>query len=71
MLTGTPHYMAPEQALGSPVDSRCDIYSLGIVAYEMFVGKVPFAATTPVAVLLQHINDPCPFRRTEWRHHRG
>jgi TonB family protein len=60
MLTGTPHYMAPEQALGKTVDRRCDIYSMGIVAYEMLVGTIPFAAESPVAVLLQHVHEPLP-----------
>ena len=59
-LIGTPHYMAPEQALGEPADHRCDIYSLGIVAYEMFVGAIPFTADSPVAVLLKHVNEPLP-----------
>jgi TonB family protein len=59
-LAGTPQYMAPEQALGNPADHRCDIYSLGIVAYEMFVGDVPFTADSPVAVLLKHVNEPMP-----------
>ena len=59
-LAGTPQYMAPEQALGVPVDHRCDIYSLGIVAYEMFVGEVPFTADSPVAVLLKQVNEPLP-----------
>jgi eukaryotic-like serine/threonine-protein kinase len=59
-LLGTPHYIAPERALGEPADHRCDIYSLGIVAYEMFVGTVPFTADSPVAVLLKHVNEPLP-----------
>jgi serine/threonine protein kinase len=46
-LVGTPHYIAPERALGERADHRCDIYSLGIVAYEMFVGQLPFAADSP------------------------
>ncbi len=60
MVIGTPHYMAPEQALGKGVDRRCDVYSLGIVAYEMLAGTVPFRGDSPVAVLLQHVNDPLP-----------
>jgi TonB family protein len=60
MLIGTPHYMAPEQALGQPADHRCDVYSLGIVAYEMLVGAIPFTADSPVAVLLKHVNQPLP-----------
>jgi TonB family protein len=60
MLIGTPHYMAPEQALGEPLDHRSDIYSLGIVAYEMLVGARPFNADSPVAVLLKHVNEPLP-----------
>ena len=60
ILIGTPHYMAPEQALGEPAGHRSDIYSLGIVAYEMFVGALPFTGESPVAVLLKHVNQPLP-----------
>ena len=60
MITGTPHYMSPEQALGRAFDHRCDIYSLGIVAYEMLVGTRPFTGPSPVAVLLQHAHEPLP-----------
>jgi serine/threonine-protein kinase len=52
--------MAPEQASGRQADHRGDIYSLGIVAYEMLVGTVPFSADSPVAVLLKHVNEPLP-----------
>ena len=60
LLAGTPQYMAPEQALGKPADRRCDIYSLAIVTYEMFVGTTPYNAGSPVAILLQHVNDVLP-----------
>ncbi len=60
MITGTPQYMAPEQALGSKIDRRADIYSLGVVAYECFTGRVPFTADTPLAVLMKHVRDPIP-----------
>jgi len=59
-LVGTPAYMSPEQAQGSKVDPRSDIYSLGIILYEMVTGRVPFEADTPVAVMLKHLNDPLP-----------
>ena len=60
MITGTPQYMAPEQALGRPIDKTIDIYALGIVAYELFTGRVPFMADTPVAVLMKQANEPMP-----------
>jgi serine/threonine protein kinase len=60
MISGTPHYMAPEQATAKPVDHRADIYALGIVAYEMLIGRVPFAADTPVAILIKHVQEPMP-----------
>jgi serine/threonine-protein kinase len=60
MITGTPQYMAPEQATGLKVDHRADIYALGIMAYEMFTGQVPFAADTPVAILMKHVQEPLP-----------
>ena len=57
---GTPEYMAPEQGMGGPVDHRADIYSLGIVFYELVTGKKPFSADTPMAVMVKQISDPLP-----------
>jgi serine/threonine-protein kinase len=60
MISGTPHYMAPEQAMSGTVDHRCDIYALGVIAYQMLTGRVPFTADTPVAVLMKQVRDPIP-----------
>ena len=57
---GTPTYMAPEQARGESVDQRSDIYSMGIILFEMLTGAVPFAAETPLGVLMQHCEKPVP-----------
>jgi serine/threonine protein kinase len=59
-VVGTPAYVAPEQALGDKPNSRTDIYSLGVVLYEMLVGDVPFHGDTPMAVIFQHVNEPLP-----------
>jgi len=59
-LMGTLNYMAPEQGLEGECDARSDIYSLGIVLYEMLTGYTPFDADTPLAILMKHLNDPLP-----------
>ena len=63
MVIGTASYFSPEQAQGKPVDARSDIYSAGIVLYEMLTGVVPFRGESPVAVAYKHVTeDPAPPR---------
>jgi len=59
-LLGTLNYMAPEQGMEGRSDARSDIYSLGIVFYEMLTQRTPFDADTPLAILMKHLNDPLP-----------
>ena len=59
-LMGTLNYMAPEQGMQNQSDARSDLYSLGIVLYEMLTGKPPFDADTPLAILMKHVNEPLP-----------
>ncbi len=60
MVIGTPDYMSPEQSAGKTLDGRSDLYSLGIVFYEMLVGELPYKAEDPLALALKHRDDPLP-----------
>ncbi len=64
LFMGSPKYMAPEQILGGEITPRTDIYSLGVMMYEMLAGKVPFDRGASVGTLMAHVNDPLPPLRT-------
>jgi serine/threonine-protein kinase len=59
-IIGTPAYMSPEQAQGTEVDNRSDVYGLGVIVYQMLSGEQPYKADTPMGVAVKHITDPVP-----------
>lgn len=60
-VIGSVHYISPEQAKGKPLTSNADLYSLGIVLYEMIIGRVPFSGDSPISIALKHINEDIAF----------
>jgi serine/threonine protein kinase len=60
LIFGTPHYMSPEQGHGQPLDARSDLYSLGVLLYEMLCSQKPYTADNPMTVLYMHRNAPIP-----------
>ncbi len=60
MIFGTPHYMSPEQGHGEPIDQRSDLYSLGIILFEMLTREKPYKADNPMALIYKHRKEPVP-----------
>ena len=60
LIQGSPSYMAPEQAKGEKVGRLADVYALGVMAFECLTGRVPYTGTTPVAILMKHVQEPVP-----------
>jgi serine/threonine protein kinase/tetratricopeptide (TPR) repeat protein len=58
IVCGTPEYMSPEQARGDPLDARSDLYSVGVILYQLVSGRLPFEADSPTQVVLAHLTDP-------------
>ncbi|MGR8918080.1 MAG: protein kinase domain-containing protein [Gammaproteobacteria bacterium] len=67
-VLGTPNYLSPEQALGEPVDQRADLYSVGVILFEMLTGRKPFRADSAAALVYQHVHAPIPPLPPEHQH---
>ena len=68
LIVGSPGYMSPEQATGESATIQSDLYGLGVVFYEMLMGRPPYQASNPLTVILQHLNDPVPELPTQYRY---
>lgn len=71
ILRGSPYYMSPEQAQGQELDVRSDLYSLGVILYEMLTGSKPYVGATAIEVLQQHVNSPVPALPAEISQYQG
>jgi serine/threonine-protein kinase PpkA len=69
VLRGSPYYMSPEQAQGEELDGRSDLYSLGVIFYEMLTGTKPYLGPTAVEVLQQHVTGAVPQLQPALAHH--
>jgi serine/threonine protein kinase len=69
VLRGSPYYMSPEQALGEELDPRTDLYSLGVIFFEMLLGRKPYTGSSAIEVLQEHVNAPLPQLPPNLAHH--
>src|SRR5579872_1153156 len=60
LIFGTPHYMSPEQGHGEPIDARSDLYSLGVILFELLTRQKPYKAENPMAIIYKHRKEPVP-----------
>jgi serine/threonine protein kinase len=67
-MVGTPAYMSPEQGMGDPGDERSDLYSLGVILFQMLTGRLPYDGEQPIAIILSHMHEPIPSARAYSEH---